>query len=162
MRIRHATPDDAAPWRRLRAGLRPEVPAEAHALHVARFFWSSDRDVACLVAEREGAVVGFLEVSVRAEGEEEGDEYGAGSCHVGHVDGWYVAPEWRGKGVGRALMREGEAWARARRCRAVASDTAPEDATGREAYAALGFTPVRQVIRWRRLLEPRAPGATRT
>jgi aminoglycoside 6'-N-acetyltransferase I len=160
MKIRHATPGDAASWQRLRTGLWPEVPTEAHALHAARFFWSSDRDTACLVAEWEGVVVGFLEVSVCEE--REGEGYGAGICHVGHVDGWYVAPEWRGSGVGRALMREGEAWARARRCRAVASDTAVEDVAGHGAYAALGFTPVRRVVRWRRLLEPGPSGATRT
>ncbi len=40
----------------------------------------------------------------------------------GYLEGGYVAPKWRGQGIGRALMEAAEAWARARGYREVASD----------------------------------------
>jgi len=42
--------------------------------------------------------VGFVEVSLRPYAE------GCDTRPVGYLEGGYVAPEWRGQGIGRALV----------------------------------------------------------
>ncbi len=71
-----------------------------------------------LVAEQDGDVVGFIEVGLRSHAD------GCDPRHpVGFIEGWFVEPEHRGKGMGRALMRAAEDWARSQGCREMASDT---------------------------------------
>ncbi len=142
--IRPATRNDATAWRALRVARWPGVTASEHALHLVHFFWSGSRDVACFVAEEHGGVVGFLELSLR-------EEATLGQrAPVAHVDGWYVMPEWQGRGVGRALVAAGDAWARARGCEALTAHTPLDDGSDYAMHAALGFTPTTHLVQWRR------------
>ena len=50
-----------------------------------------------------------------------------------------VAPDYRGRGLGRALLHEVEAWARARRCAEVVVETQNINVPACRFYAALGF-----------------------
>lgn len=142
--IRPVTRNDATAWRALRVARWPDVTARDHALHLVHFFWSGSRDVACFVAEENGGVVGFLELSLR-------DDATRGErAPVAHVEGWYVMPEWQGRGVGRALIAAGDAWARTHRCETLTAHTPLDDGGAYAMHTALGFTPTAQVVHWRR------------
>ena len=67
--IRPAIPADAEGWGALRTALWPEGSAEDHAVDIARYFWSGDDDVACLMADGPHGLVGFAELSVRTYAE---------------------------------------------------------------------------------------------
>jgi aminoglycoside 6'-N-acetyltransferase I len=86
-----------------------------------------------LAVDGSGAAVGMIELSIRAYAE---------GCHsegVAYVEGWYVEPAARGRGVGRALMRAAEDWGRAQGCEEIASDAEIENEASARAHAALGF-----------------------
>ncbi|WP_245606073.1 GNAT family N-acetyltransferase [Thermus amyloliquefaciens] len=83
---------------------------------------------AAFVAEVEGRLVGFVEVSLRPYAE------GCATRPVGYLEGWYVAPEWRWQGIGRALVEAAEAWARARGCQEMASDAELGNLLGQEVH----------------------------
>jgi aminoglycoside 6'-N-acetyltransferase I len=148
MKIRPATSSDAQAWAEMRAALWPEASVAQHLEEVRRFF-SHPRErsgvlpEAVMVAETEGdtpAVVGFAEVSRRPYAE------GCDTSPVGFLEGWYVAPEHRRRGVGRALVSAAERWAEAMGCREFASDALADNEVSALAHQALGFEVV-EVIR---------------
>ena len=49
---------------------------------------------------------------------------GCETDRIGYLEAWYVDPDWRNQGMGRALVEQAEAWARAEGCVEMASDTA--------------------------------------
>ena len=86
-----------------------------------------------LIAEDgRGRRVGFIHLC------EEVDYYGGACGHVGDV---VVAPEARGRGVGKALMAAGEEWARARGYRMLTLNVFLGNEKARGLYEELGFRP---------------------
>ena len=80
--------------------------------------------------------VGFAELSIRAYAE------GCRSDRVAYLEGWFVGPEARGRGVGRTLIAAAENWGRSQRCSEFASDAQPDNDVSAAAHRALGFTEV--------------------
>jgi aminoglycoside 6'-N-acetyltransferase I len=108
----------------------------------------SDFPVVVLVSEDpHGTLTGFLEARLRSH---------ADGCDparpVGFVEGWFVVEEDRRKGIGRALMRAAEEWARARGCREMASDALIDNPASENAHTALGFEVVDRCIHFRKPL----------
>ncbi len=64
---------------------------------------------------------------------------GCTTDHVGFLEGWYVAPEARGGGIGRALVAASEDWARSQGCSEFASDAEVDNDASIAAHLALGF-----------------------
>ena len=58
---------------------------------------------------------------------------------LGNVEGWYVEPDLRGKGIGRALIARAEAWAKQMGFTELASDAELENEESIRAHGALGF-----------------------
>jgi len=94
--------------------------AEDHAPEIASFFAGRlEEPVAVLVAEgAAGALVGFAELSIRE------DVPGLEGKRAGYVEGLYVRPEVRRRGIARILLQASRKWARAQDCAAFASDRA--------------------------------------
>ncbi|MFN8666160.1 MAG: aminoglycoside 6'-N-acetyltransferase [Gemmatimonadaceae bacterium] len=151
--IRPVTRADATTWCALRTALWPEGSAEEHAMEIERFFWSAEAPAACLVAEMEDGVVGFVELSIRTYAE------GCDTDRIGYLEGWYVAPAWRRRGIGRALVQAAEHWAQAHGCREFASDTPLDNVTGQAAHQALGFTESERIVCYHKPLRASAPTA---
>lgn len=148
MKIRPATGADVEAWADMRAALWPEASAAQH-LEEARRFFAEPRagpgamPEAVLVAETDGGrpeLVGFAEVSRRLYAE------GCETSPVGFLEGWYVAPEHRRSGAGRALVAAAERWAEVLGCREFASDALADNELSAVAHRALGFEEV-EVIR---------------
>jgi aminoglycoside 6'-N-acetyltransferase I len=144
--IRAATPDDAATWARMRDELWPAAPGE-HDREIAAFFAGARRhglEAALMAVDSEGTPVGFAELSVRQYAE------GCDTDAVGYLEGWFVAREHRRSGVGGALVRAAEDWARAQGCTEFASGTDITNAISASAHEALGFTEVERQIHYRK------------
>lgn len=90
----------------------------------------------------EGDAVGFVELRVRnyAEGSEEHE--------VPFIEGWYVVPEQRRKGVGRALIRASEDWARARGFGELASNALLDNSGSLAAHEAVGFKEIERTVNY--------------
>jgi aminoglycoside 6'-N-acetyltransferase I len=118
--IRAATPADAALWESLRRKLWPDG-ADDHGPEIAMFFSGHQFKglTEVLFAEkRDGTTVGYAELSIR------NDVPGLIGIPTAYVEGLYVLPESRWRGVGLALLRASRTWAREQRCAAFASDRA--------------------------------------
>lgn len=143
MTIRPVTRADAQEWLRMRRALWRSGPEEEHRAEIELFFDASgapgherEPHAALLALDAKGAAVGFAELSLRAYAE---------SCHtrpVAYLEGWYVEPEARGQGVGRALVEAAEDWGREQGCREFASDSELPNEASRRAHRALGFEEV--------------------
>jgi aminoglycoside 6'-N-acetyltransferase I len=91
--------------------------------------------------------IGFIEGSIR------GDYVnGTETSPVGFVEGVYVTPAWRRKGVARALFAAIGDWARARGCRELASDALLDNVASQRAHLALGFKETERVVYFARKL----------
>jgi aminoglycoside 6'-N-acetyltransferase I len=136
--------EDRDEWLRMRRALWPECSEEEHRLEILAYLGGGSVDRAPLgssagvlvafVAEVDDrGLCGFVEASIRPHAE------GAGTGPIGYIEGWYVDPDVRRRGIGRALVEAGEAWARARGCREMASDTWPENTMSIESHTRLGY-----------------------
>jgi aminoglycoside 6'-N-acetyltransferase I len=156
--IRHAEPSDLDGWSDLRVALWPGESPAALAAEAARFFASPQHGPgampeAVLVATAgvsPSLVVGFAEVSRRAYAE------GCETSPVGFLEGWYVVPNRRRQGVGRALVAAAERWATALGCTEFASDALAENTESAVAHRALGFEEVEVIRCFRKPLAPEA------
>ncbi len=93
------------------------------------------------IAVIDGKPVGFSEVALRAD-----YVNGCETSPVAFLEGIYVAPEHRLKGVARALVAEAEAWAKKTGCKEFASDALLENAASHDMHKALGFAETERVV----------------
>jgi aminoglycoside 6'-N-acetyltransferase I len=140
--IREVTRADADAWRKLRHALWPDTSEIEHRDEIERFLAGTAREpLAVLLAEdATGTIVGLAELSIRSYAE---------GCHSGRVaflEGWYVAEEFRRRGVGKALVAAAERWGIAQGCTEFASDTQVDNDISAAAHRQCGFTEV-EVIR---------------
>jgi aminoglycoside 6'-N-acetyltransferase I len=95
---------------------------------------------ALLARSSDGAYIGFAEVGTREYAE------GASTSPVGYLEGWFVLPEWRRRGVGRALVRAAEEWAKSRGCSEFASDVVLANEVSIAAHGRLGFEETERLV----------------
>lgn len=138
IRVRYVRPADREAWVRLRQALWPDASATEDGAEIDRFFRGTSTDpLAVFVAEDANQVlVGFVEVSIRSYAE------GCVTDRVGYLEGWFVAPEGRHRGTGRALVTAAERWACSQGCTEFASDAEVDNAQSALAHRALGFADV--------------------
>jgi cupin 2 domain-containing protein len=95
----------------------------------------------------------------------EGVAQPAEGCHaptdvgIGYLEGWWVDADRRRLGVGRALVRACEDWARAAGCVELASDAKLDNVAGHLAHRAVGFEETERLVAFRKALGPPAPAA---
>jgi aminoglycoside 6'-N-acetyltransferase I len=107
--------------------------------------WLARPDAAIVVAEREeSGLCGFAEVGARAYAD------GCLTSPVAYLEGWWVDADRRGRGVGRALVRAAESWARSRGHREMASDALLDNIGSHRAHERLGFAEVERVVLFRK------------
>ena len=131
--VRRLQPADWDDVLRLRRALWPECAADRHAHELGEQLAHAETTAIFVAPRLEGGLGGFLAASLRAEAE------GCASSPVGCIEGWYVEPDLRRRGVGAALVHAAEAWAAAHGCREMASDCRRDNADSHAAHAALGY-----------------------
>jgi aminoglycoside 6'-N-acetyltransferase I len=151
--IRRLTESDREDWLRMRHALWTDCPADVHQHEMTQLLREQDAAVFVSV-DGDGHLDGFVELSIRTFAE------GCHSGRVGYVEGWYVAPDRRGCGVGKALLAAAEAWAIAAGCREMASDTEIQNTASQVAHARCGYADVGRVVHFRKDLPPE-PNARR-
>lgn len=134
--VRPVSKGDAATWLRMRQALWPDGSADDHREEIDHFFaGNASEPLAVLIAEDPGgAALGIAELSIRPSAE------GCESRRVAYLEGWFVWPEARKRGVGRALVKAAEEWGRSQGCVEFASDTQPDNLGSVAAHRAIGFT----------------------
>lgn len=141
--VRPVTDADADAWIRLRTALWPEWPDD-HLEEVRSYVRSPPEREACFVAEADGVLIGFAEARLRDYAEE------CESSPVGYLEGIYVQPDVRVRGVGRALVGAVAAWARERGCTEMASDREISNEASGAFHLALGFSEATRIVTYRK------------
>jgi aminoglycoside 6'-N-acetyltransferase I len=138
---------DQAGWLDMRLALWPDATADEHRGYMAISLAQPERFLQLMMYDPGRQPVGFIEGSIR------GDYVnGTETSPVGFVEGVYVAPAWRRRGVARQLFAAIGDWARARGCRELASDALLENEASQRAHRALGFRETERVVYFTKLL----------
>lgn len=146
--LRTATEADARTWGALRLALWPDEGPHWDPEDVGDALGRKQPATAFLACDPGGAVIGFAEATLR-------HDYvnGTVTSPVGFLEGWYVSPSWRGRGVGHALVRAVEGWTRDQGCRELGSDALLDNLLSHAAHAACGFEETERVVYFRKALE---------
>ena len=145
MRIRAIESRDWADWRRMSEALLPDEPPEEYEDEMRALLLRDD--AAVFVAERQdGSVCGFVEVGSRIYAD------GCRTSPVGYIEAWYVDPDVRRSGYGRALLTAADEWARRRGYSEMASDALLDNTVSYEAHIRSGFSEVERVVQFRKSL----------
>jgi aminoglycoside 6'-N-acetyltransferase I len=71
---------------------------------------------------------------------------------VGYIEGWWVDPDLRRRGVGASLIAAAEDWARSLGVTEMASDSELGNEEGQAAHHALGYQEVERTVCFRKQL----------
>lgn len=71
---------------------------------------------------------------------------------LSYIEGWYVEPEYQHRGIGSALMRIAEHWARDHNLKELGSDALIDNEISHRAHEKLGFTEVDRQISYAKKL----------
>jgi aminoglycoside phosphotransferase (APT) family kinase protein/GNAT superfamily N-acetyltransferase len=150
MEIRWIQEQDKGEWLLMRRALWPKDDMSTLATEMEAILQSLE-DQAVFVSLDGATYAGFIELSIHHQ---------APGCHshrIGFIEGWYVRPRYRHHGVGRQLAEAGEAWALAKDCVEMASDTTPEYTDSPVVHRALGYEEVDVPLHYRKPLNRMDP-----
>lgn len=146
MKVRAYADADWREWLRVSLALFPQHDAGQLEPDMRR--WAARADAAVFVAERsDGTIAGFVEVGTRPYAD------GCDTSPVGYVEAWYVDPDVRRRGYGRALLDAAEQWARSAGCREMASDAQLDNVVSQSAHRRAGYTEVDRIVQFRKSLD---------
>lgn len=143
IRLLHST--DLEAWSQFRIALWPGLDNATARAEATAILHDPDQQAYGAFVQ-DGAMIGFLEVSLRAYAE------GCESSPVGYIEGWYVLAEYRRSNVGRMLVQAAEDWAKARGCSEMGSDVLLDNTVSQHAHIRLGYEEVERVVLYRKSL----------
>lgn len=145
MKIVRADESHLEAWLKLRIALWPDEAANLANELPAML---QDPVLLNLIALTEaGEAIGFAEAALRRD-----YVNGCETSPVVFLEGIYVAPTHRRKGIARSLTDEVAMWARALGCREFASDALLENGDSHRMHKALGFDETERVVYFRKTL----------
>lgn len=130
--IRHVRADDKPEWLRMRSALWPDHKSNEHLAEMDEILADPMQPV-FVVDRSKGTLGGFLEAGIRKYAE------GCDTSPVGYIEGWYVDEDLRDQGLGAALIKAAEDWARSQGLTEMASDTWMDNEASIQAHMKLGY-----------------------
>jgi aminoglycoside 6'-N-acetyltransferase I len=147
--VRQMHAGDRIAWAQMRAALWPHESAPAHAQAIDEILASFD--VWGFVADAaDGSIAGFAEIAVRKYAN------GCDTAPVAFLEGIWVKPQMRRRGIAAQLIAYAESFLAARGFRELGSDTEIDNAASQAAHLAWGFSETERVVYFRKLLKPSA------
>lgn len=96
----------------------------------------------CFIARTDAEeTIGSIYLSLRRDYVE-----GSSQSPVGYIEGIYVKPEFRGRGIARELANLEEQWSREHGCTEMASDAYWDNAESREFHRYIGFNETERLV----------------
>ena len=134
-------------WLTLRQQLWPHCSLTRHLTQMAQFLAAPGRFAPFIEYDSTGAPIAFVEASLRSD-----HVTGTTSSPVGFLEGLYVVPHARRRGVARGLVATVERWAADKGCTEFASDVALDNLQSHRMHLALGFRETQRVVFFKKLL----------
>ena len=142
--IRTATEEDRPVWIELRKLVYTDCSDTYH--HEDIGLWLRDEDKECFLAEVDGEIVGFLEASLRNVVD------GCLTSPVGYMEGICVFPEYRGRGISKALIAAAEDWMVGKGCSEMGSDADLDNEAAIEFHKAIGYEETFRIVQFKKQL----------
>ena len=146
MIVRPISESDLSEWFRLRRQLWDATTDDDHQAEMLDILDHSDTQLVLVADAGDGRLAGFLEASIRPFVED------CESDNVGYLEGWYVDPDHRRRGIGRALVTAAEEWARQRGATEMASDAEIGNEQSLLAHSGLGYSETSRLVHLRKEL----------
>lgn len=140
-----ATPPRQPGWIALRKALWPHSPDAEHLQEMAAFLDEPERYAQYIAHDEHGHPIGFIEVSLRHD-----HVNGTESSPVAFLEGIYVAPAHRRRGIARDLIAAATQWAVKQGALEMASDAALDNEVSHGMHRALGFEETERVVYYRK------------
>ena len=146
--IRKAAPEDSSDIARLARLLWPD-----HSLSELEAEFSqlvTQRSAAVFLCLDEDSPVGFAQCQLRHDYVE-----GTQTSPVGYLEGIFVRPEFRHRGLAKQLLGACENWAREKGCTEFASDCEMGNGASLNFHLSMGFTEVNRIVCFTKTLRDR-------
>lgn len=140
-------PEEFDDWVSLSLALFTEYTREEMELRLKRRAQLNKNQT--LMAKSDGRSVGFVTVSIRSDHVE-----GTSTSPVGYLESIYVAPEFRNRGLARALYDMAESWCGMQGCTEMGSDTWHWNKEALEFHRQLGFMDVHTLTHFFKKIDP--------
>lgn len=147
IRIEPASEATYDAWFALRRALWPTCPDADHDEEMRSMLDEPEQFVAVVARTTDDRVVGFAEGSLRYD-----YVNGCETSPVAFLEGIYVAPEGRRRGVAAQLIAAIAAWGRSHDCAELASDAELHNTDSQAMHLALGFAETERVVYFRKML----------
>ena len=134
-------------WLFMRRALWPESGDSEHVEEMARLLERPERYAQFMACLPDGSACGFVEASIRSD-----YVNGTSSSPVLFLEGLYVAPLFRRRGIAVQLVQTVADWGRTRGCSEFASDVLLDNALSQRVHCALGFQETERVVYYRKPL----------
>jgi len=144
--VRPIAERDLSEWLRLRQKLWDATSEEDHKAEMLDIIEHTDTQLVLVADSGDGRLAGFLEASIRPFVED------CETDNVGYLEGWYVDPEHRRRGIGRALVAAAEEWSKARGATEMASDAKIGNDQSLTAHVKLGYQETSRLVHLRKEL----------
>jgi aminoglycoside 6'-N-acetyltransferase I len=144
--VRHLRETDLDEWFRLRKMLWDETADDDHKSEMIDILDHHESQLVLFADTGSGHLIGFLEASIRPYVED------CETDHVGYLEGWFIEPEFRKRGIGRELVRQAETWAREKGCTEMASDAEIGNDMSLTAHLNLGYRETSRLVHLRKEL----------
>ncbi|NBF05376.1 GNAT family N-acetyltransferase [Pseudomonas sp. Fl5BN2] len=147
IRIQTGLSAEPSGWLQLRQGLWPDCPPDEHRAEIQQMLAEPQRYGCWLAFAESGEVIGLAEAALR-------HDYvnGTDSSPVVFLEGIYVAPEHRRRGVAQQLIEQVSQWGRQSGCVEIASDTGLDNLLSQNLHHALGFEETERVVYFKKRL----------
>lgn len=145
--IERCTSLDQPGWLEMRRALWRDADEDDHRGYMAISLAQPERYVQFVAYDDERQPLGFIEGSIRSD-----YVNGTETSPVGFVEGVYVVPLARRRGIARQLFDAVADWARACGCRELASEALIDNERSQQAHRALGFRETERVVYFTRRL----------
>ncbi len=144
--IKPCTSVEQAGWLQLRMALWPANRAE-HLQEMQELCAQAGRYAQFLAYSDLGEPQGLVEVALRSD-----YVNGTESSPVGFLEGLYVDPAFRRRGIAARLVETAEQWVRKQGCSELASDALLDNTASQAMHQALGFEETERVVYFRKRL----------
>jgi len=144
--VRPIAEEDLSEWFRLRRKLWDATSDEDHQAEMLDIIDHVETQFVVVAEAGGGKLAAFLEASIRPFVED------CDSDNVGYLEGWFVDPEYRRHGLGRALVTAAEEWARGRGATEMASDAEIGNDQSLIAHMRLGYEETSRLVHLRKEL----------
>jgi aminoglycoside 6'-N-acetyltransferase I len=147
MVVERCTRESFEDWLELRQALWSEASEQELRLEAAATLNRPDDAIAFIARDEHSKVVAFAEATLRRD-----YVNGCSTSPVAFLEGIYVVPDWRNRGLARLLCNAVEDWAAGLGCAEFASDVELHNEDSQKAHRALGFEETERVVYYRKEL----------